>query len=117
MSTHIGRFRPGLVTALVKVAMIGSWNGRTFLDDNLDLADVADFVPVEPAASVRLPLVDEQPDLVVVRRGSISPEWLARSTGYPVHVPEGVSQAARGRGLTDVELQRSLEQLRPWRDA
>jgi len=59
MSTHIGRFRPGLVTALVKVAMIGSWNGRTFLDDNLDLADVADFVPVEPAASVRLPLVDQ----------------------------------------------------------
>lgn len=29
--------------------MISTWRGRTFLDDNLDLADVADFVPAEPA--------------------------------------------------------------------
>jgi hypothetical protein len=43
-----------MLTALVKVAMIGTWRGRTFLDDNLVLDDVADFVPEEPAAPVQL---------------------------------------------------------------
>ncbi len=59
MSTRIGsfvdeHFRPGLVTALIKVAMIGAWKGRTFLDDDNDLADVADFVPTELAPPVPL---------------------------------------------------------------
>jgi hypothetical protein len=58
MSTRIGGFRPGVVTALLKVALIGSWNGRTFLDDNLVLDDVADFVPTETATPVRLPVAE-----------------------------------------------------------
>lgn len=41
-----------LVTALLKVAMIGWWQGRTFLDDDQDLSDVADFTPAEPAPPV-----------------------------------------------------------------
>lgn len=45
-----------MVTALVKVAMIGTWRGRTFLDDDLELDDLADFVPDEPAEPMRLPL-------------------------------------------------------------
>jgi hypothetical protein len=56
MRTYTGRFRPGLVTALVKVAMIGTWRGRTFLDDDLELDDVADFVPDEPAHPLHLPV-------------------------------------------------------------
>ena len=56
MSTHTDRFRPSLVTALVKVAMIGTWRGRTFLDDNLELDDVADFVPDEPPEPLHLPV-------------------------------------------------------------
>lgn len=60
MSRRSGGFRPGLVTALAKVALIGTWQGRTFLDDNLVLDDVADFVPDESSAPVRLP-VTEQP--------------------------------------------------------
>lgn len=58
MSTRIGSFRPGTLAALVKVAMIGTWRGRTFLDDDRDLADIADFVPVEAATAVRLPVVE-----------------------------------------------------------
>jgi hypothetical protein len=57
MSTHTARFRPGLITALVKVAMIGTWRGRTFLDDNLELDDVVGFVPDEPAEPLHLPVV------------------------------------------------------------
>ena len=56
MSTYTGRFRPSLVTALIKVAMIGTWRGRTFLDDNLELDDVAGFVPDESAEPVHLPV-------------------------------------------------------------
>jgi hypothetical protein len=60
MRTRVGGFaldycRPGLLAALLKIAVIGTWRGRTFLDDDADLADVADFVPAEtmpmPAAS------------------------------------------------------------------
>jgi hypothetical protein len=36
-----------MLTALVTVAMIGSWRGRTFLDDNMELDDVRDFVPAD----------------------------------------------------------------------
>jgi hypothetical protein len=55
MNTHFGRFQPGLLTALIKVAMIGTWRGRTFLDDNLELDDVAGFVPDQTAEPMRLP--------------------------------------------------------------
>lgn len=54
MSAFTGRFQPGLVTALVKVAMIGSSRRRSFLDDDQSLDDVAGFVPDEPAPPVRL---------------------------------------------------------------
>ncbi len=54
MSAFTGRFQPGLVTALVKVAMIGSSRRRSFLDDNRLLDDVVGFVPDEPAPPVRL---------------------------------------------------------------
>jgi len=47
MSTHALRFRPSLITALVKVAMIGTWRGRTFLDDNREYDDIADFVAAD----------------------------------------------------------------------
>jgi hypothetical protein len=56
MRTYTGRFRPGLVTALVTVAMIGTWRGRTFLDDDLELDDVAGFVPDEPTHPLHLPV-------------------------------------------------------------
>jgi hypothetical protein len=59
MRTRIGRLtgaycRPGLVTALVKVAMIGTWKGRTFLDDDSEFVDIAGFVPAE-ASTTALP--------------------------------------------------------------
>lgn len=52
MSTRVGialpgRFSPRLVFALAKVALIGMWEGRTFLDDDADLSDVADFSAAE----------------------------------------------------------------------
>jgi hypothetical protein len=56
MNTHFGSVRPGLLTALIKVAMIGTWRGRTFLDDNLELDDVAGFVPDQAAEPMRLPV-------------------------------------------------------------
>ena len=56
MSTHTGGSRLGLISALVKVAMIGTWRGRTFLDDNLVLDDVAGFVPDGPTEPVLLPV-------------------------------------------------------------
>lgn len=57
MSTSLGRnaqghLRPGLVVALVKVALIGTWRGRTFLDDDADLSDIADFVPADEPVCV-----------------------------------------------------------------
>lgn len=58
MNTRIGSFRPGILPALVKVAMIGTWRGRTFLDDDRDLDDIEDFVPVETAPAVRLPVAE-----------------------------------------------------------
>lgn len=51
-----GRYQPGLVLALAKIALIGVWTGRTFLDDDRDLSDVADFAAVEslpPVATSR----------------------------------------------------------------
>ncbi len=67
MSTHTHGFRPGLVAAMVKIAMIGTWRGRTFLDDDLELDDIADFVPDEPSTPVQLPVsatisAGKQPD-------------------------------------------------------
>lgn len=51
---HQGRFQPGLVLALAKIALIGVWSGRTFLDDDRDLSDVADFATVESLPLVTL---------------------------------------------------------------
>lgn len=56
MSPRIGSVRPGLLTALIKVALIGTWRGRTFLDDDRDLSDVADFEPAETAPAGHLPV-------------------------------------------------------------
>lgn len=60
MTTRIGsfvgdHFHPRLVTALVKVAMIGTWKGRTFLDDNAGFDDISDFVAAETTARDSLP--------------------------------------------------------------
>ncbi len=52
MSTHTRRVRPSLVMALVKVAMIGAWRGRTFLDDDREFDDLADNVPNPPATQL-----------------------------------------------------------------
>jgi len=57
MSTRLGtslhgRFRPRMVIALVKVAMIGTWRGHTFLDDDRDLSDVAEFSPTDSVQPV-----------------------------------------------------------------
>jgi hypothetical protein len=73
MSTHIGRFRPGLVPALVKVAMIGTWRGRTFLDDNRELDDVVGFVPEEPAEPLRLPLGGSSTGTSPVEQPAVAP--------------------------------------------
>ncbi len=48
------RFQPSLVIALAKVALIGTWKGRTFLDDDSDLSDVAEFTPVDSIAPAAL---------------------------------------------------------------
>lgn len=54
-----------MFTALITVATIGTWRGRTFLDDNLELDDVAGFVPDEPMVPVQMPVTtmpaSEQP--------------------------------------------------------
>ena len=64
---------------------------------------------------VRLPLVGEPAELIVVRRGCVSAEWLAESTGYPVRVMASAAIASRQAGLTDRELRARLEQFRAWR--
>ena len=46
------RFHPRVVLALAKIALIGVWAGRTFLDDDADLSDVADLAPVEALPAV-----------------------------------------------------------------
>jgi len=66
---------------------------------------------------VRLPMVGEAPELIVVRRGSVGPEWLAASTGYPVRVLDSAGVASRRPGLTDADLQAGLERLRMWRSS
>jgi hypothetical protein len=43
-----------MVTALVKVALIGTSRGRTFLDDDREFDDIAGFVPDLSAAPVQL---------------------------------------------------------------
>jgi hypothetical protein len=73
MKTHFGRFRPGLLTALIKVAMIGTWRGRTFLDDNLELNDVAGFVPDQPAEPMRLPVGSAPPTTDAATQPAPSP--------------------------------------------
>jgi hypothetical protein len=54
MSTRIRRFahdfRPSTLAALIEVALIGSWDGPCFLDDDAEFADVEGFVAAEPAS-------------------------------------------------------------------
>jgi hypothetical protein len=66
---------------------------------------------------VRLPLVGESPELVVVRHGSITPERLAAGTGYPVRVLGSVKAASRRPGLSDEELEARLRRFHVWRTA
>ncbi len=58
---------------------------------------------------VRLPLIDEPPALVMLRWGSVSPEWLREVTGHDVRVLDSVSVASRPPGTTDDELRRAFE--------
>jgi hypothetical protein len=60
---------------------------------------------------VRLPLVGEPPELVMLRYGSVSPGWLAESTGYPVRLLESASVASRHPSLSDADVRRGLEEL------
>jgi hypothetical protein len=48
-------FRPRLVTALLRVAVIGAWRGPSIVDDNDDLSDVEDFVRAAPVRSAPRP--------------------------------------------------------------
>lgn len=60
---------------------------------------------------VRLPFVNEPPELIVVRRGCMDAAWLAEATGYPVRVLPGATLASRQDGLTDADLRARLEQF------
>ena len=64
---------------------------------------------------VRLPLVGEAAELILVRRGGMSPAWLTECTGYPVRSLEDAPQATRPEGLEDTDLQRRLELFRSLR--
>jgi hypothetical protein len=60
---------------------------------------------------VRLPLADEEPALVMLRWGSVSPDWLREATGLDVRVLDSVSHASRPAGVTDDDLRRAFELL------
>jgi hypothetical protein len=60
---------------------------------------------------VRLPLRDEPPALVMLRWGSVSPEWLREVTGLDVRVLDSVSHASRPAGVTDDDLRAAFERL------
>jgi hypothetical protein len=66
---------------------------------------------------VRLPLADEPPALVLLRWGSVSPQWLAESTGLEVRVLDSVSHASRPAGVTDKQLQAAFMELHDRRTA
>jgi hypothetical protein len=53
---------------------------------------------------LRLPERGDEPALLLVREGSVSAEWLAEATGWPVRVPAAVRRAsgARGRAAADM---------------
>jgi hypothetical protein len=65
----------------------------------------------------RLSVVDEPPALVMLRWGSISPGWLAESTGFEVRVLDWVSRASRPEGVTDEQLRAAFTELHHHRRA
>jgi hypothetical protein len=60
---------------------------------------------------VRLPLVDEEPTLVMLRQGSLSPAWLREKTGLPVRTLPSTTVASRRPGTTDASLRAAFEML------
>jgi len=66
---------------------------------------------------VRLPLAHEPPALVLLRWGSVSPQWLAESTGFEVRVVDSVSRASRPAGVNDAQLQAAFMELHHRRTA
>jgi hypothetical protein len=60
---------------------------------------------------VRLPMPHEPPALVMIRKGSVSPEWLAAATGYVVRPLDSMTTASRPAGMTDAALRAGLERL------
>ncbi|HVA89389.1 MAG TPA: hypothetical protein VNL71_06070 [Chloroflexota bacterium] len=65
-----------------------------------------------PPTRIRLPSPQEEPALLVLRRGSVSAAWLAEATGWPVSVPPWSAPTARAGGLSDSDLRLRLD--RPW---
>jgi hypothetical protein len=57
---------------------------------------------------VRLPLADESPELVMTRRGSVSPGFLQSVTGYHVRSLASTASASSQPGLSEAELERRL---------
>ena len=60
---------------------------------------------------VRLPLVGEPPALVMLRHGTVSPEWLEETTGLPVVKLASATMAVRRDGSTDGSLRGAFEKL------
>ena len=57
---------------------------------------------------VRLPLSDEPAELVMTRRGSVSPAFLESVTGFPVRALRSTASASSRPGLSETELERRL---------
>jgi hypothetical protein len=60
---------------------------------------------------VRLPLTGEPPALVMLRWGSVSPQWLEEATGFEVRVLDSATQASRPPGVTDEQLRAAFTEL------
>jgi len=60
---------------------------------------------------VRLPLLDETPELVMLRRGTVSPGWLTESTGLAVRTLASTTVASRRQDTTDTSLRTAFEEL------
>ena len=60
---------------------------------------------------VRLPLVGEEPALVLAREGSVGEAWLEEALGLPVRRLESTATAARRPGTTAEEIERCARSL------
>ncbi len=60
---------------------------------------------------VRLPLVGEEPALVMLRHGTVSPAWLQEATGLPVTTLASTTIAVRRPDMTDASLRAAFERL------